>query len=101
MRFVQDQNVRFKLGNLIAHLLGLRHLIIRKNFYLAFNATPFFKLAPPVDLGDGRANDDDLFQTELITSCDHLDCFAQPLLIRQKRGGVVYEELSPRLLVVE
>ena len=73
MRFVQDQNVRFKLGNLIAHLLGLRHLVIRKDFYLALNATPFIKLTTPVDLGDGGADHNDFLQAELITSRDHLN----------------------------
>jgi hypothetical protein len=73
MRFVEDENVWFELGDFIPHLLRLRHLVVGKDLDLSINAAPLFELTPPVDLGDGGAKHHDLLQFERVTRRDHLN----------------------------
>lgn len=101
MRFIEDDNVRLQLGDLIARLFGLGEFVVGVDEDLSLDCAPLLELAFPVDLGDGGADDNDFCKAEKITGCDNLNRFAKSLLIREKRGGVFGEELRPRLLILE
>lgn len=101
MRFIEDDNVRLQLGDLIARLFRLRKFIVGIDKDLSLDLSPLLELAFPVDLGDGGADDNDFCKAEKITGCDNLNRLAQSLLIREKRGGIFGEELRPRLLILE
>ena len=60
MRFIQDKDMWFKLGNLITNLLRLRDLIVAEHLHFALDRTPLVELTTPVNLGDGGADHDDL-----------------------------------------
>lgn len=101
MRFIEDDNVRLQLDDLIARLFRLRKFIIGIDEDLSLDLPPLLKLAFPVDLGDGGTDDNDFCKAEKITGRDNLNRLAESLLIREKRGGVFGEELRPRLLILE
>jgi hypothetical protein len=101
MRFIQNQNVRLKLGDLIANLLGLHDLIVAKDFDFALDGSPSLELTTPVDLGDSRADHDDLCQAECITGCDNLKRLAKTLLVGKERGRVLTEKVCADLLILE
>lgn len=101
MRFIEDDNVRLQLGDLIARFLRLGEFVVGVDEDLALDGPPLIELTFPVDLGDGGADDNDFCKAEKITGCDNLNRLAQSLLIREKRGGVFGEELRPRLLILE
>ena len=81
MRFVQDNNLWLQLGDFVAHVFGLGEFVVAVDKYVTFDPSPLLELSLPVDLGDGRADDNDFRKAEKITGRNDLDCFSQPLFI--------------------
>jgi hypothetical protein len=101
MSLIQNKNVWLKLCDFIADLLRLRDLIVAKDFDFALDGSPPLELTTPVNLGNGRADYDDLCEAEYITGCYHLKCFAKALLIGKECGGVLTKKVCADFLVIE